>query len=238
MRRRRSLIIAISLVVVPLIAAALGLVVAVKREPEFYTTSKCPENWNTRDRAARLMTRIQDLKNAIRSQPTWGDTFTAEDLNCFFQENMGRKDQVLCSLLPSGFHSPRIAIEGDKLKLGFQYREGFVSSVCWVEMQLWLVSTETNVVAVELCDLRAGALPIGSQSILEGIGEAARDSNIEVTWYRNKRHPVGLFKFYADQTRPSAQIMALEVKDGQITIAGRSFQESTPGFPLGAGMNE
>ena len=62
------------------------------------------------------------------------------------------------------------------------------------------------------------------------ISEAARDSNIEVTWYRNRSNPVGLFKFYADQARPSAQIMTFEVKDGKITVAGRSFDESSPGL--------
>jgi len=232
MRSRRSLLIVLLLILVPSSGAIVGLLVAVKREPAFYAAARCPADWNTRDRAARLMTRVQDLKNDIRSKPVWGDTFSAEDLNCFLQENMGRKDHGLCSLLPSGFHSPRLSIEGDRLRLGFRYGEGFWSTVGWLEMQVWLVSAETNVVAVELSDLSAGALPIGTQSILEGISEAARNSNIEVTWYRNKSHPVGLFKFYADQARPSAQILTLDVKEGHITIAGRSFMESTPGFPL------
>ena len=231
MRRRRSLILVFFMLLVPVLIVAAVLAVLVKQEPAFYTTARCPADWNTRDRAARLMMRVQDLKNDIRSKPVWGDTFSAEDLNCFFQENMGRKDQGLCTLLPDEVHSPRVAIEGNRIKLGFRYREGLWSTVGWIEMQVWLVANDTNVVAVEICDLRAGGLPIGSQSILEAISEAARDSNIEVTWYRNKTHPVGLFKFYADQTRPSAQILTLDVKDGHITIAGRSFLEATSGYP-------
>ena len=35
-------------------------------------------------------------------------------------ENMGRKGGF-SSLLPERFHSPRVAIDGDRLKLGFRY---------------------------------------------------------------------------------------------------------------------
>lgn len=226
---RRSVILAGTMIVLPLVFVASALVLAVKQVPDFYIRAQCPDNWNTRDRSARLMTRIQDLKNDIRSKSVWGDSFSVEDLNCFFQENMSRRDQGLCSLLPNGFHSPRLVIEGDKLNIGFRYREGFWSFVSWVSLEMWLVPTDTNVIAVQISDLRAGALPIGSQSILESIAEAARDSNIEVTWYRNKRFPVGLFKFYPDQRQPQSQLLRLEVKDGHITIAGRSFLEISPG---------
>jgi hypothetical protein len=94
--------------------------------------------------------------------------------------------------------------------------------VVWVELRVWLVANETNLVAVEVCELRTGSLPVGSQSILDSITEAARDSNIEVTWYRSGSNPVGLFRFYADQPRPTSQILTLEVKDGKISVAGRS----------------
>lgn len=224
--RRRSKLLAL-LILVGGISACLGLgLYLAKRQPDFYAQAPNPDDWETRDKSARLVTRVQDLKNEIRSHNEWGDTFTAEDLNCFFVENMSRKGG-LCAMLPEGCHSPRVAIEGDRLKVGFKYGEGFWSTVVWVELKVWLVANETNLVAVEVCDLRTGSLPIGSQSILDSITEAARDSNIEVMWYRNGSNPVGLFRFYADQPRPSSQILTLEVKDGKIVVAGRSFVESS-----------
>lgn len=203
----------------------------VKREPAFYTRPPCPAEWDTRERAAKLLTRWQDLKNDIRTRPEWGDTFTAEELNCFFIESMG-PNSGLCAVLPKGFHSPRIAIDGDRLKLGFRYRDGFWSAVVWMEVRIWLVKDERNLIAVEVCDLCAGDLPIGSQSILDAISEAARDSNIEVTWYRNGSNPVGLFRLYADQPRPAAQILTLEVKDGKVVVAGKSFLDQPASSPV------
>jgi hypothetical protein len=205
-----------------------------KREPDFYARAPQPANeYDTRERAARLLTRVQDLKNEIRSRAEWGDMFTDDDLNCFFAENMGRKGG-LASMLPEGMHSPRVAIDGDRLRLGFKYGDGFWSTVVWVELKLWLVAKEPNLVAVEVCDLRTGSLPVGSQSILDSISEAARDSNIEVTWYRNGAgNPVGLFRFYPDQPRPASQILTLDVKDGKVVIAGKSFLNQSPVSTLG-----
>lgn len=205
-----------------------------KHEPDFYARAPHPtDDYDTRERAARLLTRVQDLKNEIRSKSEWGDTFTADELNCFFAENMGRKGG-LASMLPNGLHSPRVAIDGDRVRLGFKYGDGFWSAVVWVELKVWLVAKEANLVAVEVCDLRTGSLPVGSQSILDSISEAARESNVEVTWYRNgDGNPVGLFRFYPDQPRPTSQILTLEVKDGKIVIAGRSYIDQSAVAPIG-----
>ena len=204
-----------------------GVVYLAKREPDFYSSAPQPDGFDTRERAALVLTRVQDLKNEVRSKSEWGDSFTAEDLNCFFVENMGRKG-TLASMLPEGVHSPRVAIDGDHLKLGFKYGDGFWSTVIWVELRVWLVKEEKNVVAVEVCDLRTGSLPVGSQSVLDSITESAREWNIDVTWYRRGGNPVGLFRFFANQADPASQICTLEVNDGRIVVGGRSAPDQSP----------
>jgi len=205
-----------------------GVFYLAKREPDFYHRAPNPDEYDTRERAAQLLTRVQDLKNEIRSQSEWGETFTAEDLNCFFVENMGKKGG-LASLLPEGVHSPRVAIEGDRLKIGFKYGEGIWSTVVWVELKVWLVKDKPNLVALEVCDFRTGSLPVGSQSILDSISESAREWNIEVEWYRNGPNPVGLFRFFANQVgQPTSQILTLKVEEGKIVVAGRSATDHSP----------
>jgi hypothetical protein len=139
MRRRRPFFIAIALL---LAAAGLtlgGLLFGAKREPAFYTAANQPNDWDTHERSARFLTRVVDLQNEIRSKDEWGDTFSTDDINAFFIENLGPKGRLIESL-PRGFHSPRIAIEGDRLKFGVKYREGFWSSVVWLELKVWLVA--------------------------------------------------------------------------------------------------
>ncbi len=232
MRQRRPLIIALFIIFAFISGVCGALLTVVKRTPAFYTEASRPSDIETHEQAGMLMTRVLDLQNDIRAKEEWGDTFTANELNCFFAENLGQKDG-LAGLLPKGFHAPRIAIDGDKLKLGVQYREGFWSCVVWLEVKIWLVADQVNVAAVEICDLRAGQFPFGSQSILDKIGDAARENGIEVTWYRNKSNPVGLFRFFAKQPRVNSQILTLDVKDGKITIAGRTFLDGAPAVPAG-----
>lgn len=232
MRRRRPMLVALVLLAGFGSAAAGALLVAAKTDPAFYTAASRPADWDAHEKSAKLLTRVLELQNDIRAKEEWGDTFTADELNSFFAENMGPKDG-LCELLPNGFHSPRIAIEGDRLKLGVRYRDGFWSTVVWLELKIWLVADQVNVAAVEVCDLKAGLLPFGSQSILDKIGDVARDSSIDAMWYRNKSNPVGLFKFFAKQPRATSQVLTLVVQDGKLTIGGRSFQEPAPTAPPG-----
>ncbi|QJW93383.1 hypothetical protein [Frigoriglobus tundricola] len=231
MRSRRQLFFAILILMSAAGVTFGGLLFSAKKEPTFYCLANHSDDWDTHERSARLLTRVLDLQNDIRAKNEWGDTFTVDDLNAFFIEHLGPKGR-LTEALPKGFHSPRIAIDGDRLKIGVKYGEGFWSTVVWVELRVWLVAEETNLAAVEVCNLKAGGLPFGSQSILDKMADIARDSSIDVTWYRNKSNPVGVFRFFAKQPQVTSQVLTLEVKDGRIMIAGRSFQDSPPVTPL------
>lgn len=232
--RRKSVLLTLLILVVTVALVGGGFAAAVKHEPDFYTALPTVTGYDATERSSRLVTHVQDLKNDIRSKADWGAQFTADDLNCFFRENL-TETGGLVGVLPQNCHSPRVQIEGETIRVGLRYGTGSVSAVLWLELKAWLVKDEVNLVAVELCGLNAGGLPIGCQSLLDTISEAAHDSNVEVTWYRNNGNPVGLFRFYADQIRPTTQITTLRVADGSITVAGRTKQE-TPAVGLpGAG---
>ncbi len=224
------MILALLILLAAASAAFGGLVYSAKKEPPFYSAANHPGDWDTHERSGKLLTRVMDLQNDIRAKDEWGDTFSADDINAFFIENMGPKGR-LAESLPKGFHSPRVAIQGDRLFLGVKYREGFWSTVSWLELKGWLVKDQTNVAAVEVCNLKAGGLPFGSQTLLDKIADVARESSIEVTWYRNKSNPVGLFKFFAKQPRLTSQVLTLEAKDGNLVVAGRSFLDGAIPLP-------
>ncbi|MBA4189775.1 MAG: hypothetical protein C0467_17460 [Planctomycetaceae bacterium] len=215
------MLVAVGLIVL-LVSGVVGVLVSMlKCEPAFYTDAACPNDYDTREKASRVLTRIQDLKTDIRTKGEWGETFSAEELNCFFAETMTANGSF-ASLLPEGFSAPRVAVEGDHLKLGFRYGEGFWSAIVWIELRVWLVAEDINVMAVEVCDLRAGRLAVGTQSVLDAIAEAARGSNIDVTWYRHNGNAVGLFRFFPDQVQPASNVLTLETREGKVVVAGRT----------------
>jgi hypothetical protein len=226
---RRSVVLAVLLVVASAAVVLTVLGVLLKRSPDFYDAALDADPGDADAVvAAEVVTRFGDLLNDIRSKPEWGATFTADELNALFRESQCPGGWVK---LPEDFHAPRVAVEGDKVRFAVRYGDGLTSTVVSVDLRAWLVHNETNTVALELCGMSAGALPLGVRSLLDGITEAARQRNINVTWYRLNGHPVGLFRFYADQARPTTQIRRLKVEDSRIIIAGRSLPDPTAGGP-------
>ena len=78
----------------------------LKAEPAFYVRAAPPADYDTREKASRLLTRVQDLKNDIRTKGDWVESFTTEDLNCFFAEMMSANG-TFAGMLPKRFHSPQ-----------------------------------------------------------------------------------------------------------------------------------
>src|SRR5690349_19003373 len=105
MRRRRQFFLALAILAIALVGVFGGLLFAAKSEPAFYTAAGQASDWDTHERSARLLTRVMDLQNDIRSKEVWGDTFPVEELNAFFIENLGPNGK-LTDALPAGFHSP------------------------------------------------------------------------------------------------------------------------------------
>ncbi len=233
MRRRRQVLSAMAILATALGLAAGGLLYVIQKAPAFYIAADHPSDWDTHESSARFLTRVLDLQNDIRSKDAWGDTFSVEEINSFFIENLGPGGKFTDSL-PPGFHSPRLAIDGDRLFWGIQYGEGFWSTILWLELKVWLVAGQTNLAAVEICHLKAGALPFGSLSLLDKIADVARDMSMDITWYRNGRNPVGLVRFFARQPRATSQILTLEVKEGKIVVAGRTSLDIGPVANLNA----
>ena len=231
--RRRNAIITSLLLLITVAASVGGLGYALKTVPAFYHDAQeglaCDPM-----AAAAVVTRFGDLKNDIRSKTEWGATFTDAELNAFLQVHLGQEGGF-ASVVPRGFHAPRLRILGDRIFLAARYGSGFWSTVLSMEMKLWLVKDHTNLVALELCGVRAGILPVGTQSILDRISEASRESNIVITWYRHNGNAVGLCHFYADQPRPTTQIARFVAADGKLTIAGRSHLELPQAVPVVVG---
>jgi hypothetical protein len=207
------------------------LAALLKHEPAFYTDQTDDAASNDPEVGVRVLTRFGDLKNDIRSKPEWGTTFTGAELNAFFRLTFA-EEGGLPGVLPDGLTSPRVSIDGDRVRLAARYGTGDWSTVVSVELRAWLVKGETNTVAVELVGMWAGGLPLGTQSMLDSISEAARDSNVVVTWYRHDGHPVGVFRFYADQARPTTQIQRFQIEDGKLTIVGRSLLDASGPPPM------
>ena len=197
------------------------LIYLVRREPAAFRHIELPEEPERRKLAGEFASGVGRLMDSIgnRADDRWTETFTAEQMNCYFVEDFVR---VRPFKMSEEVHSPRVRIEPGLLKLAFRYGHGFWTSMVTVDLKVWLVANEPNVVGVELQAIHAGALPVSMQSVLEQIAEAARQWNIEVTWYRHDGNPAALVRFQPDRPNPSVVLQRIDLQEGRIVIEGKS----------------
>lgn len=221
--RRKPILLAASLVL--LLLGGAGLVaLLVLHEPSVYHNATLPPGPQRKQRSSEFQTEFCHFLDAVNNREReWSAEFTQEQINSFFEEDFVRSG-LAEKVLPEGVRGPRLTLEPDKIRLAFRYDLSAGSTVITIDLGLWLTNKQPNVVALEIQGLRAGALPITAQSLLERISECGRGHDIDVSWYRlDNGHPVALLRFQADKKNPTVQLRQLEVKQGRIVIGGRSL---------------
>ncbi|MFN4258032.1 MAG: hypothetical protein ACK4RK_01960 [Gemmataceae bacterium] len=204
-----------------------GLMLLASHEPSFYRRAVI-------EPASRRQQLSHDFQNefynrfinSIINYREWRGEFTQEQINSYLAEDFVQPG--IGPKMPDGIRDIRVAIDQDRMRIGFRYGGDTWNSVISVDLSLWLVTKEPNVVALEIQGLHAGALPMVSKSLLERIAETARRHDMEVTWYRHHGRPVALVRFQADQKRPTVQLRRVELQPGKIMICGRSLEGFAP----------
>jgi hypothetical protein len=221
---RKSILLGIG---IGFLMAGLGCLVylLLRHEPDFYRKTAQGPGKNRKQRSGEFMTGFGQLYEDVHFYREWNAQFKEECINSFFDDQFvpsGWAERVL----PEGISTPRIAIQPDKIRLAFRYTAGPLSTIISIDLRMWLTPKEPNVVALELQGLHAGAVPIAAQSLLERVSEAARQNNIDVTWYRHKGNPVALLRFQADQDHPTIRLEHLVLHPGAIEIRGHSIEDA------------
>jgi hypothetical protein len=220
--RRKTLILALLVVVVLVGGVGATLTMLVRHEPSYYRRGEVLLGQQRHIWSTQFFAEMSHLSSAIQEPlEVWDAEFTTDQINSYLQD--GFLDQGLDEkMLPDNMSDPRVAIDQDRLRLGFRYGFGRWSAVVTIDMRLWVAQGETNTVGLELLGLHVGALPISAQSLLEHVSEAARRNGVDVSWYRYNGHPVALLRFAPNQPRSPVQLKHVDLKEGRMLIQGRS----------------
>jgi hypothetical protein len=201
---------------------ALVLVLLVRHELEWYTRAAVPPGPQREKNSEKFWAEFIELTHPSETEAKWYAQFTDDQINSFFEEGLVQSG-LDTRLLPEGVRQPRVAIEPGRLRLAFRYGRGAWSSVISIDLGIWLAAREQNAVVIEVESLRAGALPIAAQSILQDVTNTIRqnNTNIELTWYRNPEtgNPCAVVRFLAtDPEHPTVLLDALQLEKGKMTI--------------------
>ena len=247
---RRSFLVALALVALLLAGAGLVFFLVVGYEPDVYAQAQAPEDKTVRAEQSRLfLTAFFDLlHDSSGSEQTWSVQFTDTQVNSYLQEGFVREG-LAPRYLPDGVSQPHVVFEPNKAHLAFRYGADGWNTVITIDLRIWLAREEPNAVVLELESVRAGALPISGQWLIEEFAKAGRKygetplaasadgapagmedmgaagregGGLDVTWYRLNGHPVALLRFQAEQAHPTLLLQDVRLDQGALTIHGRS----------------
>jgi hypothetical protein len=229
---RKSLLLAVGIILFVVGAVAATLALLVHHVPAFYHRCAVPPGRGRFLHSKAFLAEALNLWNSIQSPKSkWTAIFTEAQVNSYFEEHFVQSKTHQNFLLPR-ISAPRVAMETGKIRLAFRYGQGLWSSIISVDMRVWLAKHEPNVVALELQGLHAGALPISSQSLLERISEICQRNAIDVKWHRYNGNPVALLRFQSNSARPTVQLAQLELRQGMLVVGVRPVLpvRPTPGL--------
>jgi hypothetical protein len=236
MLHRRAFLGVLAIIVALMMTTGSALALFIHHVPAYYQRAALVKPEDRDDHCREFIGRLSE--GLTPGERSWDREFTQEQVNSYFQ-SQDQKSDLSARLveIPDSVKDIRVEFEDDIVRVGFRYGQaGWKSCIVSVEFRTWLVAHKPNLIALELCDFRAGALPLGTRSLIDFITEAARRENIAVTWFRHGGHPIALLQLQANQSRPTFQLRRLEVHRGRLEIASSPTREAVAAPPLSGSL--
>ncbi len=217
MRKLSKRVLYVGACLMLLLASLGGAWVSLTHQPRFYRAIVRVPHAQQEAKAKRFVSQSMQLVNDINNEPTWEAVFTDQEVNAWLAEDLVTH---FADQLPPEVHEPRIVFDADRVTLAFQLDQGPVSSVIWVMARPRVAAP--NVLELTLEKIRAGVLPMPSQLVLERITQHARQRGLDIQWRRDGSYPVAIVRYEPDSERDDVRLDALQIRAGQIRLAGKS----------------
>jgi len=197
--------------------------VSLTHQPRFYRVMFQVPRERQEQEAKRFVAQSLQLRNDICNEPTWEAVFTDQEVNAWLAEDLVTH---FADQLPPEVHEPRVVFETDRITLAFQLDQGAFKSVIWVVARPRV--PEPNVLELTLEKIRAGALPVPPDKVLDRIVEHIRERGVDIAWERVDNLPVLTLRYTAEDECEDVKLVRVEIQHGRIRLAGRS--ERARGF--------
>ncbi len=200
-----------------LTALPAGVWLCLTYQPSYYRDIVLQTRKQREGKARKFVAQSLQLRNDICNEPTWEAVFTDQEVNAWLAEDLVTH---FADQLPPEVNEPRVIFELDHVILAFRLRQRGVQSVITVVARTRV--PEGNTVELTLEKIRAGILPVPADNVLDRIIEYARARGIDVEWTRREGYPVVLIRYTPNLTRDDVQLEELQIRAGQMRLAGRS----------------
>lgn len=195
----------------------LGLWLAVRHVPAGYRRLAVAEQAEAKKASDEMVRRALELRNALARGGRWQACFSQEHLNGWFAVDMLQNHP---GALPTGWSDPRVQIGPDGIIGYCRWQGGMVDCVASIHCEVSLV--ESNVLAVRIRRVRAGALPVPLKEVIDRMTRLAAQQQIRLEWRQTGGDPVALIRldFRHPETRRQVQVESLRLQEGSVCFAG------------------
>jgi hypothetical protein len=211
-------------------AGLLGAIVllvrgAVQRVPAFYEAAETVPLEVHRQAGRELERTVVAWHNDAGTVGPWSLRLTDQQVNGWLATEMADK---FPGRLPDTVRDPRVAFTPQDIRLACRYDGPPLTAVIQLTLQIH-VAEEPNTLAIRLRRARAGLLPLPLDGLLDQISEAARQADVILNWGQTDGDPVALItlgELRGTQANQTVSLESLEVRDGEIELAGHTQRVS------------
>lgn len=195
----------------------LALWLALRHVPAGYQELVTPDPTRAVQSSNEMVRRSLDLRNSLARGGPWQACFSAEHLNGWFAVDMLQNHP---GLLPTGWSEPRVQITPDGIVGYCRLRQGMIDSVVSLHCEVSL--PEPNVLAVRICRVRAGVLPLPLKEVIDRISQVAAQRQIRLHWRQAGGDPVALvhLDFRHPESKRQVQVESFQIQDGTLCLRG------------------
>ncbi len=197
--------------------------------PDFYAEASRRLPANLDFAIARLESHLVQLQGDASVDGNWSAAFTDVQINAWLARELSRE---FPKLLPPGTTDPRIVIDDGKILVAARFANQHIDTVVSFEVRAALTA-QPNILALQVTNLRAGALRLPLSRFTRGISIQAKKSNIEVNWDLDHEEPIALVTIPSEHPhfRLSPVIVeSLDMASGFLVLAGTTGEQARDEF--------
>lgn len=191
---------------------------AVQHVPDFYAEALAKPVEAQRLESDECVAQAAALASTVRKKSTWSGTFTEEQINGWMAVDLAENH---AQSLPKGVSEPRIRLTPGAARVAWKWRRDGWESICSVTFDVSLVGPHE--VAVRLKSIKAGALPLPLNQVLDTIRKAAADAQVHLRWMQQNGDPVAIVTLPPiEEGKFEIDLDTLAIEDGQLVLAGHT----------------
>lgn len=194
--------------------------------PDFYLQAANRMPNDVGEASRELEHEVEELTARVGRVGGWEATFTESQINAWLVHQLPKE---FSKALPAGIAEPRVLIEDGKIRAAARYKDKRIETVVSFELGVQ-VTPEPNVLAIEVRQLKAGALPLPLGRFVEHISKRAARDNLEVRWDVNAAGlPIALLTVpstHRGYVRTPVIVESVTMTEGRIRLTGHTGPEA------------